>query len=78
MLFRSTVSKVENNCLEVSLIPHTLQNTTFKFLKEGDFLNVEFDILAKYIEKLTLFKDNNLVNNSLQKIDEKFLLENGF
>ncbi len=73
-----TVSKVENNCLEVSLIPHTLQNTTFKFLKEGDFLNVEFDILAKYIEKLTLFKDNNLVNNSLQKIDEKFLLENGF
>ena len=35
-------------------------------------------VLAKYIEKLTLFKDNNLVNNSLQKIDEKFLLENGF
>ncbi len=73
-----TVSKAENNCLEVSLIPHTLQNTTFQFLKEGDFLNVEFDILAKYIEKFTLFKDNNFVNNSSQKIDEKFLLENGF
>ncbi len=73
-----TVSKVENKLLEVSLIPHTLKNTTFQFLKEGDFLNIEYDILAKYIEKFTLFKDNNFVNNSSQKIDEKFLLENGF
>ncbi len=73
-----TVSNVEDGLFEVSLIPHTLKNTTFQFLKEGDFLNVEYDILAKYIEKLTFFKDNNFVNNSSQKIDEKFLLENGF
>lgn len=73
-----TVSYVENSLFEVSLIPHTLQNTTFQFLKEGDFLNIEYDILAKYIEKFTFFKDNNFVNNSSQKIDEKFLLENGF
>ncbi len=73
-----TVSYVENSLFEVSLIPHTLQNTTFQFLKEGDFLNIEYDILAKYIEKFTFFKDNNFVNNSSNKIDEKFLLENGF
>ncbi len=73
-----TVSKVENGLFEVSLIPHTLKNTTFQFLKEDDFLNVEYDILAKYIEKFTFFKDNNFVNNSSNKIDEKFLLENGF
>ncbi len=73
-----TVSKSENLYFEVSLIPHTLQNTTFQFLKEGDFLNIEYDILAKYIEKFTLFKDNNFTGSSSKKIDEKFLLENGF
>ncbi len=73
-----TVSKAENLYFEVSLIPHTLQNTTFQFLKEGDFLNIEYDILAKYIEKFTLFKDNNFTGSSSKKIDEKFLLENGF
>jgi len=73
-----TVSKVGNGVVEVSLIPHTLQKTTFQFLKEGDFLNVEFDILAKYIEKFTLFNDNNFKKDSSKKIDEKFLLENGF
>lgn len=72
-----TVSKVQNRLIEVSLIPHTLQNTTFQFLKEGDFLNAEYDILAKYIEKFTLLNDNkSQIQNS--KIDEKFLIENGF
>lgn len=72
-----TVSKVENSYLEVSLIPHTLQNTTFKFLREGDFLNIEYDILAKYIEKFTFLNNNDSeIKNS--KIDEKFLIENGF
>ena len=72
-----TVSKVQNSIIEVSLIPHTLKNTTFQFLQEGDFLNVEYDILAKYIEKFTLLKDNtNEIKNS--KIDENFLIENGF
>ena len=35
-----TVSNVQNGFVEVSLIPHTLQNTTFQYLKKGDFLNV--------------------------------------
>ncbi len=69
-----TVSNVQNGFVEVSLIPHTLQNTTFQYLKKGDFLNVEFDILAKYIEKFTFLKDNK----EKSKIDENFLIENGF
>ncbi len=72
-----TVSKVQNGLLEVSLIPHTLQNTTFQFLKEGDFLNIEYDILAKYIEKFTNFRNNDF-NGKISKIDENFLIENGF
>ena len=75
-----TVSKAENLYFEVSLIPHTLQNTTFQFLKEGDFLNIEYDILAKYIEKFTLLNHNEARNMSENKprIDENFLIENGF
>ncbi len=72
-----TVSNVQNSLIEVSLIPHTLKNTTFQFLQEGDFLNVEYDILAKYIEKFTLLKDN-ANKTKISKIDENFLIENGF
>ncbi|MCX7728344.1 MAG: riboflavin synthase [Bacteroidia bacterium] len=36
----------------VHIIPYTLENTNIKFLKEGDAVNLEFDILAKYIQKI--------------------------
>ncbi len=71
-----TVSSLENGLVEVSLIPHTLQNTIFKHLKAGDKINVEYDILAKYIEKFTVLDHNKVEKTS--KIDEKFLIENGF
>ncbi|MBK8845663.1 MAG: riboflavin synthase [Bacteroidetes bacterium] len=40
------------NTFSVSIIPYTFENTGFKFLKEGDMVNIEFDILGKYIAKL--------------------------
>ena len=49
-----TVAKVEGNCIYVSLIPHTVQNTNLQYAKIGDMLNIECDILAKYTEKLLL------------------------
>lgn len=36
----------------VAIIPYTYQNTTFQFLKKGDSVNLEFDILGKYIARL--------------------------
>ncbi len=39
--------------VEVALIPHTLQNTDLKFKKADDYLHVEADMLAKYVEKLS-------------------------
>ena len=36
----------------VAIIPYTFEHTNFKTIKKGDFANVEFDILAKQIEKL--------------------------
>lgn len=65
-----TISKVGKNVFETALIPHTLQNTTLQYLKYGDFVNVETDILGRYIEKFLSTQDNN--------ITEDFLKENGF
>ena len=47
-----TVAEVEENVLAVWLIPHTLQVTGLGDLKRGDKVNLEFDLLAKYTEKI--------------------------
>ena len=41
-----------NNVLTVWLIPETLQNTNLSTLRPGDLINVEVDVLAKYVERL--------------------------
>jgi riboflavin synthase len=41
-----------NNLLSISLIPHTLKKTTLGIKSIGDKVNIEFDILGKYISKL--------------------------
>ena len=66
-----TVSNVEENCFEVSLIPETLKNTNLKNLKIGDFVNIEYDLFAKYIQKFSQ-------NKKESKLTFEFLKENGF
>ncbi|KKP59133.1 MAG: Riboflavin biosynthesis protein [Candidatus Magasanikbacteria bacterium GW2011_GWC2_34_16] len=48
-----TVVKVGANYFTISLVDFTLQNTTIGQKQVGDFVHLEFDILAKYLEKLT-------------------------
>ena len=64
-----TVSDVGNNYFEVSLIPHTLKSTNLSDLKIGDYVNIENDILAKYIEKYC---------GKTKNIDENFIERCGF
>ena len=47
-----TVNDVTNSEFNVMIIPHTYQNTIFRTYKIGSIVNIEIDILAKYIEKL--------------------------
>ena len=47
-----TVAKVENNQVEVAIIPHTVEMTNLKSLRSGDPVNLEVDMVAKYIEKM--------------------------
>lgn len=64
-----TVSKELNNGFEVSLIPETIENTNLKNLKIGDIVNIEYDIIGKYLKKFTSPKS---------EITYEFLKENGF
>ena len=47
-----TMAAVKGPAFAVSIIPHTMEVTTFKFLKPGVTVNLEFDILGKYVERL--------------------------
>ena len=47
-----TINQVEGNILRVNLIPFTLNHTTFQFNDIGDNLNIEIDMLARYVESI--------------------------
>ncbi len=47
-----TVVNSELNCFSVAIIPYTYNHTTFKNLKIGDIVNLEFDVIGKYIKRL--------------------------
>lgn len=67
-----TVADIYKNKFKVAIIPHTFENTNLKYLNVGDYVNIETDILGKYVEKMLLSKDND------SKISMTFLQENGF
>lgn len=47
-----TVNRVEGDAFEVFLIPHTLEITTLKRLASGERVNLEVDLIARYLERL--------------------------
>lgn len=55
-----TIARLSENSLTVSIIPHTLEKTSLSSKKVGDVLNIEVDMIAKYIENfLVLNKDES-------------------
>jgi riboflavin synthase len=52
-----TVNEVDDAGFEVALIPHTVERTAFRALCEGDAVNLEVDLLARYVERLLATKD---------------------
>jgi riboflavin synthase len=47
-----TVAKLEGNMVTIAIIPHTIEMTNLKSLRPGDPLNLEVDLVAKYVEKM--------------------------
>ncbi len=67
-----TVADVQKGLIKLVIIPHTFNNTNLKYLKNNDYVNIEVDILSKYVENFLSIKDNRT------GIDLEFLQQNGF
>ncbi|MDP4091636.1 MAG: riboflavin synthase, partial [Bacillota bacterium] len=70
-----TVAYVDDSVFKVSIIPHTKDMTTLLRKKAGDAVNLECDMIGKYIEKFLGAKEQAPVKSG---IDFNFLSENGF
>ena len=47
-----TVNRIERNRFDVNIVPHTLENTIFQYYRPGTRVNIEVDIVARYLERL--------------------------
>ena len=47
-----TVVNSKRNSFSVAIIPYTYEHTTFKYLREGATVNLEFDVIGKYVQRL--------------------------
>lgn len=70
-----TVANVTESSFSVSIIPHTLEETNLFWKKPGNPVNLECDMVGKYIEKLIT---HDTAQTPKKKIDLDFLADNGF
>ena len=74
-----TVAYVDNQEFRVSIIPHTGEETTLLSRKPGDIVNLENDIVGKYVEKLLQpYEDSTNGSRGKSGITMEFLQEHGF
>jgi len=70
-----TINSCDAHQFSVSIIPHTLKVTMLGRLSSGSVVNLEVDIIGKYVENLLL---HNSAQQQPSKIDVSFLAEHGF
>lgn len=70
-----TVARVDNIQFSVSIIPHTAQETILSHRQIGDNVNLENDIIGKYVEKLITFENKKKDYNNITR---EFLMMNGY
>jgi riboflavin synthase len=74
-----TVASCEKGSFKIAIIPHTALMTNLFHKKVGDFVNLEFDVLAKYVESIFKTKGAQpLLEMKDMRIDEDFLRTAGF
>ncbi len=73
-----TVAKVSDDSFSVSVIPHTRSKTTILNKNKGDIVNIETDMLFRYIEKLMNYENKDKKVKSQSNITIDYLIENGF
>ncbi|MFZ7102376.1 MAG: riboflavin synthase [Peptococcaceae bacterium] len=70
-----TIVEVNDDYFTVSLIPHTMLQTTLGIKQKGAIVNLETDVLGKYVRR---FLDNNNRTKNIRDVSVSFLAENGF
>jgi riboflavin synthase len=70
-----TVASLTREAFEVALIPHTLENTNLRALQIGDEVNLECDVLAKYVESML---KQRKIRPPKSRLTEDYLKERGF
>ena len=64
-----TIAKINGNIVDIALIPHTLQNTTLGIKEKSETLNIETDIIGKYINRLLSFDlEEAMVDTNILKV----------
>lgn len=71
-----TVARVTERDFSVSIIPHTQGETSLGFRQKGDIVNLECDVIGKYVEKL--MKPAGIITSVESNITDTFLMEHGF
>ena len=66
-----TLAEVERGRVAVAVIPHTYENTTLKSRRAGDAVNIETDVLAKYVEKMLKTIDMKGERLTVQRLREQ-------
>jgi len=61
-----TVAKLEGNCCTVAIVPHTVEMTNLRSLRPGDPVNLEADVIAKYVEKM--MRDRSSTSITLERL----------
>ncbi len=67
-----TIAEAQGRRIKIAVIPHTYESTNLSELRTGDYVNIECDIIAKYVEKFLSTRDNK------SSVDMDFLQRNGF
>ena len=72
-----TVNEVEGCVFGVNIVPHTWQETTIKHLKEGSQVNLEVDLLARYLERMVSAPQDSK-DKPTSSLTPEFLAQNGY
>lgn len=71
-----TVNSIENNRFRLTIVPHTTEQTIISTYKVGQLVNLEVDLIARYIERLLFCRDQQDHNPS--GINREMLMKSGF
>lgn len=73
-----TVNRVEQNRFDVNIVPHTRQETTIQAFQIGTQVNLEVDLLARYLERMLTAPQGDATPDKKTGVTETLLAESGF